>query len=263
MKLPLGKIHALQRQLEEHPLLNDNIINDLTGIQIFMEHHVFAVWDFMSLIKGLQHHVCPSTTCWVPRPKIRSGTARLINEIVLSEETDIDLDGVSSISHHDLYCQAMLEVGADANLIEKWVNSVTVNGFYFSLENCSVPTASAQFMQKTFEFIDSGEPHIIAGAFCFGRETIIPRMFTRLAEQLNITKMDCPKFHYYLERHIAVDGDEHGPASLAMVEDLCDHDPVHIHEAEQAAIRALKARIKLWDDVADIIKNQKHLHEHN
>ena len=263
MRLSLGKIQSLQKQLEEHPLLNDNIINDLTGIHIFMEHHVFAVWDFMSLIKGLQHHVCPSTTCWVPRQKIRSGTARLINEIVLAEETDIDIDGVSSISHHDLYCQAMLEVGADANLIEKWVNSVTINGFYFSLENCSVPTASAQFMQKTFEFINSGEAHIIASAFCFGRETIIPKMFTRLAEQLNITKLDCPKFHYYLDRHVHIDGEEHGPASLAMVEDLCDHDPVHIHEAEQAAITALKARIKLWDDVAEIIKNQKHLYEHN
>jgi hypothetical protein len=70
--------------------------------------------------------------------------------------------------------------------------------------------------------------------------------------------MDCPKFHYYLERHVHIDGEEHGPASLAMVEDLCDHDPVHIYEAEQAAIRALKARIELWDDVAEVIK-QRHL----
>jgi hypothetical protein len=263
MKLPLGKIKALQDQLEAHPLLNDNIIQDLTGIHIFMEHHVFAVWDFMSLIKSLQHHVCPSTTCWVPRQKIRTGTARLINEIVLSEETDRDLDGRGSISHHDLYCQAMLEVGADADLIESWVNSVTDSGFYFSLENCMVPVASAQFMRTTFEFIDSGEAHVIAAAFCFGRETIIPRMFTNLAKQLNLTKTDCPKFHYYLERHIHLDGEEHGPASLAMIEDLCDHDPVHVHEAEQAAIKALRARIKLWDDVTDVIKNHSHLHRHS
>lgn len=263
MKLPLGKINALQKQLEEHPLLNDNIIKDITGIHIFMENHVFAVWDFMSLIKSLQHYVCPSTTCWVPRQKIRTGTARLINEIILAEETDIDMDGTSSISHHDLYCQAMLEVGADANLIEEWTDSVAENGFQFALENCVVPPAASEFMQKTFEFIDSGEPHIIAGAFAFGRETVLPQMFKKLTTQLNITKMDCPKFHYYLERHIAIDGEEHGPASLAMVEDLCDHDPVHIHEAEQAAIRALKARIKLWDDVAEIIQNKSHLYKHS
>jgi hypothetical protein len=262
MKLPLGKIKALQKQLEEHPLLNDNIIKDLNGIHIFMEHHVFAVWDFMSLIKSLQHYICPSTTCWVPRPKIRSGTARLINEIILAEETDKDMDGESSISHHDLYCQAMLEVGADANLIEEWVDAVTDAGYEFAIGHCVVPPASSEFMRKTFSFIDSGEPHIIAAAFCFGREDVIPSMFTRLASQLNITRMDCPKFHYYLDRHIELDGDEHGPAAIAMVEDLCDHDPVHIHEAEQAAISALKARIKLWDDVAHIIQHEAYTWKH-
>ena len=262
MKLQLGKIKSLQTQLAEHPLLNKNIIKDITGIHIFMEHHVFAVWDFMSLIKSLQHYICPSTTCWIPRQKIRSGSARLINEIVLAEETDLDIDGTSSISHHDLYCQAMLEVGADANLIEKWTESIEENGFLWATENCVVPVPSLRFMKKTFSFINSGEPHVIAGAFCFGRETIIPQMFTRLAEQLNITKTDCPKFHYYLERHIQIDGENHGPASLMLVEDLCDHDPVHIHQAEQAAIESLTARIKLWDDVAYIIQNESHKHTH-
>jgi hypothetical protein len=91
MKLPLNKITALHKQLENHALLNNGVNTDITGIQIFMESHVFAVWDFMSLIKSLQYHVCPSTTCWVPTNKIRSGTARLINEIILSEETDLDI----------------------------------------------------------------------------------------------------------------------------------------------------------------------------
>jgi hypothetical protein len=262
MKLPLGRIKALQAELNSHALLNNNIIKDLSGIHIFMENHVFAVWDFMSLIKSLQHYVCPSTTCWVPRQKIRSGSARLINEIVLAEETDIDMDGVSTISHHDLYCQAMLELGADANVIEEWVEAVTASGFQSALDYCTLPPAASEFMQKTFGFIDSGEPHVIAAAFAFGREDIIPAMFTRLAEQLNITQQDCPKFHYYLQRHIAIDGDEHGPASIALVEDLCDHDPVHIHEAEQAALSALKARIKLWDDIADIIQNKADLYRH-
>jgi hypothetical protein len=263
MKLPLGKITDLQKKLENHPLLNDDIIKDIDGLRLFMEHHVFAVWDFMSLLKSLQHHVCPSTTCWIPRKTIRSGSARLINEIVLAEETDIDLDGISSISHHDLYCQAMLEIGADANLIEEWTRSVEINGFHFSVENCVVPYPSLEFMKKTFSFIDSGEPHVIAAAFCFGRETVIPQMFSSLSKKLNLSNFDCPKFYYYLERHIQIDGEEHGPASISLVEDLCDHDPVHIHEAEQAALIALKARLKLWDDVASIIKNELHLHTHS
>lgn len=261
MKLPLGKIRALQAELNAHPLLNNNIIKDLDGIHIFMENHVFAVWDFMSLIKGLQHHVCPSTTCWVPRQKIRSGTARLINEIVLAEETDIDMDGESTISHHDLYCQAMLEMGADANLIEEWTDAVIATGFDFALENCVLPPAASEFMQTTFSFIDSGEPHIIAAAFCFGREDIIPSMFTKVVEQLAITKQDCPKFFYYLERHIQLDGEDHGPKAVAMVEDLCDHDPVHIHEAEQAALAAIRARIMFWDAVQKAIEN-KELYRH-
>lgn len=263
MKLPLAKIKKLQHDLENHPLFTENIIKNIDGLHIFMEHHVFAVWDFMSLIKSLQHLICPSSTCWLPTRRIRSGSARLINEIILSEESDIDIDGVSSICHHDLYCQAMLEVGADANLIEEWVESVRDMGVYDAFEECSVPVASLEFMRKTFSFIGTGEAHIIAGAFCFGRETIIPQMFIKLAEQLSISKIDCPKFHYYLQRHIEVDGEEHGPASIALVEDLCDHDPVHIHEAEQAACEALLARIKLWDAVADIIKNRSQDYRHS
>jgi hypothetical protein len=262
MKLPLVKIQQLQSQLSNHRLLNGDIINNIDGLRLFMEHHVFAVWDFMSLIKSLQHHICPSTTCWIPRHHIRSGSARLINEIVLSEETDIDLDGKSSISHHDLYCQAMLEVGADANVIEEWVEAVKENGFHGAKEYCTVPIASLEFMEKTFSFIDSGEPHIIAAAFCFGRETVIPEMFTSLLKKLEISNFDCPKLFYYLSRHIELDGDDHGPASIALIEDLCGHDPVHIHEAEQAALIALKARIKLWDDLELLIKNQSHLYTH-
>ena len=113
-------------------------------------------------------------------------------------------------------------------------------------------------MNQTFSFIESGEPHIIAAAFCFGRETLIPDMFIKLAEQLNLTKTDAPKFHYYLERHIQIDGEEHGPASIELIETLCDHDPIHIHEAEQAALKAIEARIKLWDDVANAIENNLH-----
>jgi len=263
MKLPLNKIKKLQEELERHPLLNDEIIKDIDGLRLFMEHHVFAVWDFMCLLKSLQHHICPSGEIWIPRQKIRSGSARLINEIVLGEETDIDIDKVNSISHHDLYCQAMLEVGADANLIEEWVRSVEINGFRSSAENCIVPTASLEFMEKTFSFIDTGEPHVIAAAFCFGRETVIPKMFTSLTKKLELSKFDCPKFYYYLQRHIEIDNDKHGPASLALVEDLCDHDPVHIHEAEQAALISLKARIKLWDDISFLIQNKLHQYIHN
>lgn len=263
MKLPLSRIKQKQEELYNHRLLNNQIIKNLDGLQLFMEHHVYAVWDFMCLLKSLQHHVCPSTTCWVPNKWIRSGAARLVNEIVLCEETDIDIDGNGSISHHDLYCQAMLEIGADGKDFEEFIECVRYSGYRIAEEQISMPYASKKFMNQTFSFIESGEPHVIAAAFCFGRETLIPDMFKKLTQQLDLTKADSPKFHYYLERHIEVDGGDHGPASIQLIETLCDHDPIHIHEAEQAAIKSIEARIKLWDDVAHAIENNIHELRHN
>jgi hypothetical protein len=263
VKLPLGKIKARTQELYAHPLLTGDAISSIDALHVFMEHHVFAVWDFMSLMKTLQHHICPSTTCWVPTRWIRSGAARLINEIVLSEESDVDMDGESSISHHDLYCQAMLEVGADPQSLEDFVNCVTTDGVKYALENMNVPAPSLRFMTRTFELIDTGEPHVVAAAFCFGRENIIPQMFTRIADQLRISRVDAPKFHYYLDRHIQIDAEEHGPAAIALVETLCDHDPVHIHEAEQAALEAIEARIRLWTEVEHAIRNDLPALRHN
>jgi hypothetical protein len=115
-------------------------------------------------------------------------------------------------------------------------------------------------MQKSFGFIETGEPHIIASAFCFGRETIIPVMFRNLADHLKIRPTDAPKFHYYLERHVEIDGEEHGPASIELVESLCEDDPVKIHEAEQAALQALRWRYEFWTDVQNVLDGDLNPH---
>jgi hypothetical protein len=263
MKIPLQKINRIRSELEKHPLLSGEFFKDITDLHIFMEHHVFAVWDFMSLLKCLQNHICPSTNCWYPTKNNRSHAARLINQIVLAEESDLDYDGLGSITHHDLYCQAMLEIGADARPIEKWVESVADIGVHSAMDECAIPDASLKFIKKTFSFIDTGEPHIVAAAFCFGRETVIPKMFKSLTASLDLNQLDCPKFHYYLERHIEIDGEEHGPASIQLVENLCDHDPVKIHEAEKTAIEAIRSRIQLWDDILSVIQHNKENFKHN
>ncbi len=252
MKIQLNKIRERQMQLAAHPLLNGKV-DSIDKLQIFMEHHQFAVWDFMSLLKTLQHHVCPSTVCWVPTRRIRSGAARLVNDIVLNEESDIDRDG-NPISHHDMYVQAMLEVGADPRVLEELVSFCQTNTVWDAFEKVPIPYPALKFMTSTFSFIESGEPHVIAAAFCFGRETTIPVMFRHLADNLKIRPEDAPKFHYYLERHVHIDGEEHGPASIQLVEALCEDDPVKIHEAEQAALIALRARIEFWDEVLRAIE---------
>lgn len=261
MKFPTREINDLRVGLNQHPLLNSKIINSKKGLQLFMEHHVFAVWDFMSLVKSLQNHICKSSDCWVPTNKTRgvNKSARLINEIVLAEETDYNLDGNQVVSHFELYCEAMLELGADITQINKWLSTLENGQIPTNFYNNLIPPASSPFVEKTFEFISTKKPHIIAAVFAFGRETVIPGMFTRLVSQLEFTEINCPKLFYYLARHIEIDGEEHGPASNALVENLCKDDPILIEEAKNAAIAAILSRIKLWDDVASIIQ----LNEYN
>jgi hypothetical protein len=247
MRIDLKKIQEHRSLLENHSLLVTNTIQSPEDLRIFMKYHVFAVWDFMSLLKTIQHNVVPSGNLWLPSQGTRSDIARLINEIVLCEESDISPDGKSSISHFDLYLQAMLEVGADTDPIKTYLKQVAENG---NISEC--PEVVREFVESTFDAIHRG-PHCAAASFCYGRETVIPSMFIRLLRQINISNTDAPKFHYYLERHIQVDGEDHGPMSENLVNYFCKNDPFLIHEAEQAAIDAITARIKLFDRIESLL----------
>jgi hypothetical protein len=247
MKIDLKKIQEHKLLLENHSLLVTNTIQSVEDLRIFMKYHVFAVWDFMSLLKTIQHHTVPSTELWLPTSGTRSDIARMINEIVLCEESDISPDGKSSISHFDLYLQAMMEVNADTSLIREYLSKVQA-----SKVTWFAPEVVEPFVDTTFSAIRKG-PHCAAASFCYGRETVIPAMFKRLLKQINVSETDAPKFHYYLERHIQVDGDSHGPLSEQLVSYFCKDDPFLIHEAEQAAIQAIKARIQLFDRIESLL----------
>jgi hypothetical protein len=205
-----------------------------------MEHHVFAVWDFMCLAKALQRHIAPCNVIWLP-PESKS--ARLINEIILGEETDAFGDG--HMSHFEMYVKAMEEVGADTTTINRFIESLRTGGLEQSIH--MVPPACADFMHCTFEFIVCDRPHIIAAAFANGRETIIPTMFRKF---LANSKVDAPIFEYYLKRHIEVDGNSHGPASTTMVDNFCTNNQLR-YEADEASERAITARIKFWDEIME------------
>jgi len=243
MKLDLKKIQEHRSQLENHSLLVTNNIQSIEDLRIFMKYHVFAVWDFMSLLKTMQHHVVPSGELWLPTTGTRSDIARMINEIVLCEESDISADGKGSMSHFDLYLQAMMEVDADTNPIREFLQRVEKTGVPWH-----APQIVEPFIDTTFSAIRKG-PHCAAASFCYGRESVIPAMFKKLLRQIDISQTEAPKFHYYLERHIQVDGESHGPMAEHLVNYFCKDDPFLIHEAEQTAIKAIKARIKLFDDI--------------
>jgi hypothetical protein len=247
-----SKINEHKLMLENHPLLVTNTIQTVDDLKTFMEHHVFAVWDFMSLAKALQHRICPSGDIWIPNRKQRK-LGRFINEIILSEESDVDPFNDSYICHFDLYCQAMAEIGANTEPITKFLQSVEKDGIDFALVDSWIPEPSEKFMRNTFDTIQRGKVHEIAAAFTYGRETVIPAMFRRLANQLNINAVEAPRFNYYLERHVEVDKDDHGPFALKLMEELCENHPLKIIEAENTAVESIQARIEFWSQVENAI----------
>jgi len=253
MNMYLENVKDEQFVLANHPLLAQPTIQNKEELRIFMESHVYAVWDFMSLLKSLQNAVVPTQVPWLPNERTRSPSARLINEIVMGEESDEGING-GSTSHFDLYCQSMREIGADTTGIETFLKTVAESGVDTALELAVVPIESREFVRHTFDVIRSGKPHVIASVFCFSRETLITDMFSALLAQLKIKRNRAARFYYYLERHIEIDGDAHGPASLDLIRLLCDNDPARVVEAEQAAIAAIHARIRLWDAVMARIK---------
>lgn len=245
MKLNTVKILEHQKRLESHSLLTTNVIQTMDDLRLFMSYHVFAVWDFMSLLKCMQHEIVPSGKIWIPTEQNRSDISRMINEIVLCEETDINIDGKSSISHFDLYLQSMLEIGADVSPILDHINRVKMYGKH--IRSHDYPD-QMDFVDVTFDAINNG-PHCAAASFCYGRETAIPAMFKRVLKQAQMSKMNVPKFYYYLERHIEVDSDSHGPMAEHLVDYFCKNDPILIHQAEETAIKAINARIALFDAI--------------
>jgi hypothetical protein len=254
---PLEKIKQLRKELAMHPVYA--AVQDMDDLTIFMQHHIYSVWDFMSLVKYLQNHIAPARTPWLPNGDVQ--VQRFINDIVLGEESDEGIplkDGTPTYtSHFNLYTVAMEEVKIGSNkLVRKFIDKVSSESLAEALKTAEIPSAAKAFMETTFSFIESNKPHIIAAAFALGREHIIPEMFKALLDKMNIPKEKAEVFHYYLDRHIELDGDHHGPMSLRMLELLCEGDEAKSVEAEEAAIHAIKARIKFWDGVLLAIRNK-------
>jgi hypothetical protein len=241
-----ARLEPLQARLAQHPLYR--AIRTPEHLRVFMESHVFAVWDFMSLLKSLQGRLTCVAVPWTPTAFPHS--RRFINEIVLGEESD-EFQG-RPISHFELYLEAMDEFGADTAPMRALLDHPSTNGctsLHAFRTPQNAPQAARQFVNATFELIRGGSTAAIAAAFTFGREDLIPGVFRALVRELDAQSGTLGKFIWYLERHIEVDGEDHGPLSLRMVEDLCGTDAALWDEAGTAAEAAIEARIALWDGI--------------
>ncbi|SFE68087.1 Protein of unknown function [Chitinophaga sp. CF118] len=241
-------IAPVRDTIVQHPLYSH--MQRMDDIRLFMQYHVYAVWDFMSLLKSLQQHLTCTNIPWVP---VGSAATRfLINEIVTGEESDIDPQG-TRVSHFELYLQAMKQVGADTQDINNSLDLIR-QGQPLATAIQSIPPAARPFVQYTFDLIANAPVHVQAAVFTFGREDLIPDMFLALVNDLDKQfPGQISLFKYYLERHIEVDGDHHSHLGMQMVQELCGNDAKKWAEAAQASRIALEKRQALWNGILEEI----------
>ena len=239
--------------LLDHPVYAE--VASVADLRRFMEDHVFAVWDFMSLLKRLQQDLTCTKVPWFPADNARA--ARLINDIVIGEETDVDPDG-SYVSHLDLYLRAMADVGANTRQFDTFRSLARVGT---SVETAMVRTGAPPhvqaFVAHTMALAQSGSTEEVLAAFFYGREDIIPEMFSRLQKTLAGARRDdasLRNFIYYIERHIELDGDSHGPMGRELLEGLVADSPQRHQRALHAACNSIKARMDLWNGTLSTLR---------
>lgn len=243
-------VEGIRTRLLGHPMYKE--LDSADKVRVFMQHHVFAVWDFMSLLKRLQQLLTSTTVPWMPGKE--ATYARFINEIVLGEESDEDGHG-GYVSHFDLYGQAMQQCGADLEPMRRFIGRLE-HGMNVedAVKASDIPESVQKFVTSTMDIAMNGKPHEVAAAFFFGREDIIPDMFTHLLQEMQQQGASTDRLVYYLNRHIELDGDTHGPLAEQLLAYLCAGDPVRIQEARATAERCLEDRIALWNGVWDELR---------
>jgi hypothetical protein len=231
----------LRRALTTHPL-HQRLVS-LEQLHVFLEHHVFAVWDFMSLLKSLQRRLTCTDVPWRPKgdPKLRG----LLNELVLGEESDPVVGGKS---HFEWYLDGMRQAGANTGPVLAFLDALG-EGAPIEVALQQAPPAARPFVRRTLDIAQRAPDVVVAAEFTSGREGLLPAVFSRLIAELagcHPGKLEI--FLAYLERHVEVDGESHGPLAEEMVASLARTDDDRVLAAH-AAVEALLARKALWDGI--------------
>ena len=247
----INQIEKIKKAIEplRQEIINHKVyaaIKDIDDLKVFMQYHVYAVWDFMSLLKTLQNNLTCTTVPWFPKGS--ADTRHLINEIVVGEESDVDLTGARK-SHFELYLDAMKQTGADISPIENFIEVLkNTRDFNAAFTASETPKEARDFVDFTFKIIGSEKDYLQSAIFTFGREDLIPAMFISIVNDIHKSfPGSISIFKYYLERHIEVDGDHHSHLALQMTSNLCGNNQEFWEEAEKTTLDSLQKRIDLWD----------------
>ena len=240
---------AIRSRLKNHRLYES--IRTIHDVRKFMEYHVFLVWDFMSLLKSLQGTLTSVETPWVPKPN--PFLTRLVNQIVLDEESDLDSDKQPA-SHYEIYLSSMEQLGADTKPVRKFVTAISEGQNHDeAIRKSELVPELAACLKFSLDQANSGAAHEVSAAFAFGRESIIPEIFEEILKPLRLDGRG-DKFVYYLKRHIELDGGEHKDLAVQMVAHLCGDDQTRWLSAGDSAKKALELRLGVWDRIAFEIK---------
>ena len=243
------QMQDLRTRLESHRVFHE--ITDMQALRAFMQVHVFAVWDFMSLVKRLQRDLTCVTLPWMP--PVDPSAARLINDIVLAEESDVDAHGQAA-SHLDLYLVAMRDVGASTSEFERFLSGLRAGmALSDAFDAAGVPRFVRRFVEHTLDTCLHGSTVQAMASFFYGRENVIPGMFQGLLDRWGLSAVEAPGFVYYLQRHIELDGGSHGPAASRMITAALGRSPDALEEARNAACDALVARHDLWEGTTELL----------
>ncbi len=243
------KLNDIKHKISAHPLFASKL--EPKHICKFMESHIFAVWGFMSILKSLQKIITPDNLPWMPNKNTKNGLVNFVNEIILCEESDY-IEGIGFISHFEIYLLAMKNMGAKTDQLDKLIARITDNGYnenYLDDINASVEVKS--FLKHDLEVSINGTLPEIIGAFTLGREKVIPNMFSYILPAIKETSTS-KYLITYLERHIDIDGDRHGPLSMKLLNTSCDKKQLSL--AYATAIKSLELRLLVWDKVYDDIR---------
>ena len=206
------KLNDLKHKITTHPLFANKLERE--HICKFMESHIFAVWGFMSILKSLQKMITPNNLPWIPNRNTKNGLVNFVNEIILCEESDF-IEGIGYISHFEIYLLAMKNIGAESVQLDKLTSKISEKGYNEKyIDDVDASNEVKSFLKHDLDVSMNGTLPEIVGAFTLGREKVIPNMFSYILPAIKATSAS-KHIITYLERHIDIDGDRHGPLSVS------------------------------------------------